>query len=77
MTSPERRPGLLFLCVANAARSQMAEALARISLIADNGNEWAGAILPGLAEDASATVMASARDYATRIKDRVFGHEAG
>ncbi|HUF24316.1 MAG TPA: arsenate reductase ArsC [Vicinamibacterales bacterium] len=30
MTDPHaRRPGVLFLCVANAARSQMAEALAR------------------------------------------------
>jgi thioredoxin type arsenate reductase len=29
MTAPARRPGLLFLCVANSARSQMAEGLAR------------------------------------------------
>jgi arsenate reductase len=30
MTSPRRRPGVLFLCVANSARSQMAEGLARM-----------------------------------------------
>ena len=29
MTAPARVPGLLFLCVANSARSQMAEGLAR------------------------------------------------
>ena len=29
MTAPARPPGLLFLCVANSARSQMAEGLAR------------------------------------------------
>ncbi len=29
MSGPGRRPGLLFLCVANSARSQMAEGLAR------------------------------------------------
>jgi thioredoxin type arsenate reductase len=29
MTAPVRRPGVLFLCVANSARSQMAEGLAR------------------------------------------------
>ncbi len=32
MTSDARRPGLLFLCVANSARSQMAEGLARTLL---------------------------------------------
>lgn len=30
MASGARKPGLLFLCVANSARSQMAEALARL-----------------------------------------------
>src|SRR5688572_8431438 len=30
MISRERRPGILFLCVANSARSQLAEALARM-----------------------------------------------
>jgi len=34
MSETGRRPGVLFLCVANAARSQMAEALAR-SLFGD------------------------------------------
>ena len=29
MTSARRKPGILFLCVANSARSQMAEGLAR------------------------------------------------
>ena len=29
MSGPGRRPGVLFLCVANSARSQMAEGLAR------------------------------------------------
>jgi arsenate reductase (thioredoxin) len=32
MTSGARRPGILFLCVANSARSQLAEALARKQL---------------------------------------------
>jgi len=30
MTSAARKPGILFLCVANSARSQMAEGLARM-----------------------------------------------
>jgi len=30
MTSGERKPGVLFLCVANSARSQIAEGLARM-----------------------------------------------
>jgi len=29
MTTPRRQPGVLFLCVANSARSQMAEGVAR------------------------------------------------
>ncbi len=32
MTAPARPPGFLFLCVANSARSQMAEGLARARL---------------------------------------------
>ena len=51
-----RKPGVLFLCVANAARSQMAEALAR-SLFADRVNvQSAGSMATRVHEDAVAVM---------------------
>jgi arsenate reductase len=48
----QRKPGLLFLCVANAARSQMAEALAR-SLFGDRVSvQSAGSMATQVHEDA-------------------------
>jgi arsenate reductase len=48
----QRKPGLLFLCVANAARSQMAEALAR-SLFGDRVSvQSAGSMASRVHEDA-------------------------
>ena len=51
-----RRPGVLFLCVANAARSQMAEALAR-SLYGDRVSvQSAGSMATRVHEDAVAAM---------------------
>jgi arsenate reductase len=51
-----RKPGVLFLCVANAARSQMAEALAR-SLFGDRVDvQSAGSMATRVHEDAVAVV---------------------
>ena len=52
----DRRPGVLFLCVANAARSQMAEALAR-SLYGDRVSvQSAGSMATRVHEDAVAAM---------------------
>lgn len=51
-----RKPGVLFLCVANAARSQMAEALAR-SLYGDRVTvQSAGSMATRVHEDAVAVI---------------------
>ena len=51
-----RKPGVLFLCVANAARSQMAEALAR-SLYGDRVSvQSAGSMATRVHEDAVAAI---------------------
>lgn len=51
-----RKPGVLFLCVANAARSQMAEALAR-SLFGDRvGVQSAGSMATRVHDDAVAVI---------------------
>ncbi|HEX6322939.1 MAG TPA: arsenate reductase ArsC [Vicinamibacterales bacterium] len=53
---PARRPGVLFLCVANAARSQMAEALAR-SLYGDRVSvQSAGSMATRVHQDAVAAM---------------------
>jgi arsenate reductase (thioredoxin) len=52
-----RRPGVLFLCVANAARSQMAEALAR-SLYGDRVSvQSAGSMATRVHDDAVAAMQ--------------------
>lgn len=56
MTERGRRPGVLFLCVANAARSQMAEALAR-SLYGDRVSvQSAGSMATAVHEGAVAAM---------------------
>ena len=51
-----RKPGILFLCVANAARSQMAEAMAR-SLFGDRVSvQSAGSMATRVHEDAIAVI---------------------
>jgi arsenate reductase (thioredoxin) len=51
------RPGLLFLCVANAARSQMAEALAR-SLFGDRVSVQSAGSMPARVHDDAIAVIA-------------------
>lgn len=57
MTTPPRVPGLLFLCVANSARSQMAEGLAR-RLFGDRARVQSAGSRPSAVHPAAIAAMA-------------------
>jgi arsenate reductase len=67
----QRKPGLLFLCVANAARSQMAEALAR-SLFGDRVSvQSAGSMATEVHKDAIKAIAERGMDIRSALSKSV------